>query len=98
MLACGCENKCNDFVDNFTIIDSLDMNYDVLSGINFYQYHFDQRMKEDLLTFKKDNKIILINFNSRVVEFEINLDNLGDFVYRDHLYLNKDSVFICLHK
>jgi len=95
ILIYGCNNKCIDFENNFILINSLELNYEVLANVNFYLYHFVQNETDTLLTFKKDNKIIVYNLKSDKVEFDISLKKLDGMVYRDHLYHNPDSIFIC---
>jgi hypothetical protein len=95
ILIYGCNSKCIDFENNFILLNSLELNNEVFADVNFYLYHFVQNETDTLLTFKKDNKIIVYNLKSEKVEFDISLKKLDGLVYRDHLYHNSDSIFLC---
>jgi hypothetical protein len=84
-----------DFENNFVLLKTLEFNNEVFANVNFHSYHFDQNEKFTLMTFKKDNKIIVYNLKSEMVEYEINLNKLESQIYRDHLFHNPDSIFIC---
>ncbi len=99
IIAFGCNKRNNNFEDNFILIDSLQLHNNVLENINFYSYHYGFNDKDTILTFKKDNNLIVYDFNSDSVKSIVNLSQLDSMVFRDHLYHNMDSIFICaIHK
>lgn len=95
----GCIQKNHKFKDNFIFIDSLSLHHKVLEKIPFTSYNFAFYDKDPILSFIKDNQIIGYDFNSDSVKFEVSLVQLDSMLIKDHLFHNKDSIFICsLHK
>jgi len=91
----GCGDKCIDFEDNFTLINSIITTNEVIINANLYSCRFNQAELDTLVSFKNDNKITIYNIRSDRLEFNVDLDELGSLVYRDHLFHTPDSIFVC---
>jgi len=88
----GCSIDNSTFEKDFILKESLELDHKILKDVNYYHYHFET---DSLLTFFKDHKIIALNLKTGEEKFRINLPTHNEFVYRDHLYHNPDSIFVC---
>jgi len=88
----GCHHENNDFDSYFVLRNSLEINYNTLKDVNYYAYHFET---DSLLTFFKDHKIIALDLKTGKEKINLTMPSHNGFRYRDHLYHNQDSIFVC---
>lgn len=88
----GCARENNSFHDHFHLEDSFELNYDMLTDINYYSYRFGP---DSILTFRQENKLRGIDLNNGAEILNIQLPKQKGYYYRDHLFINQDSIFVC---
>ena len=86
----SCVNEHNNsFVDNFILIDSIEIKNSIMKNISLTTNQDNQYL------FYKNNKIISIDSNFDKIQFEVSLKNVDSLNVRDFLYVNRDSIFLC---
>ncbi|MDD2324262.1 MAG: DUF4221 family protein [Bacteroidales bacterium] len=92
LLFFGCTNENNDFYSHFIQEDSCELKYDILKDVSYHLYHYEA---DSILSFHKDHKLIAMDLKTGKVVFNLRLPEQKGFTYRDHLYHNQDSIFVC---
>lgn len=89
----SCDNGTDNFDDYYCLKQTnTELQHSTLTEVNPYLFRFKA---DSLITFHYENKLRGVDLQKGKEIFNLQLPIQKGFYYRDHLYHNQDSIFIC---
>lgn len=91
----SCSHNSLTFYDCFKLQKSNLLNFEPTNDLSIFKCRIQHNKSDEFITFEKNDTIHVYDVGLEMLKNKIGLTELKNMTYRDHLYHNEDSLFIC---